>query len=87
MILSHTCRRLDGMEEMVALHMQLFFNSRAHKRFINKSMIDYCEQSSYCRRDILFCDFDMYQHADCNVGCMYCDVCRQICNCRDCIIK
>ena len=67
-------------------HATIFY-SRSHKRFVNKSMVTYCEQSSYCRRDTLFCDFDMYKHADCNVGCMCCDVCKQTCNCDDCIIK
>ena len=62
------------------------FYSRAHKYFINKSMVAYSEQNSYCRHDTLFSDFDMYQHADCNVRCMGCDVCKQTCNCDDCII-
>lgn len=35
------------------------FYSRAHKHFINKSMVAYCEQNSYCRHDTLFSDFDI----------------------------
>ena len=61
------------------------FYSRSQKRFVEKSMIDYCEQSNQCRRNTLFCDFDKYQHANCNVGCMCCDVCKQTCACGDCI--
>ena len=62
------------------------FYSRAQKRFVEKNMIEYCEQTHLCRRDTLFFDFDKYQHAECNVGCMCCDVCRKTCTCGDCIM-
>ena len=64
-------------------HATIFY-SCAHKHFVDKSMVAYCEQNSNCRHDTLFSDFDLYQHADCNVGCMCCDVCKKTCTCDDC---
>ena len=59
--------------------------SRAFNRFVDKNMINYCQQDKYCRRDTLFCDFDKYEHSPSNVGCMCCDVCMQVCQCTTCV--
>ena len=61
------------------------FYSNAFKRFVDKSMIKYCQQDQYCRRDTLFSDFDKYQHSPLNVGCKCCDVCMQVCKCGSCL--
>ena len=61
------------------------FYSNALKRFVDKTMNNYCQQDKYCRRDVLFCDFDKYEHSPCNAGCKCCDVCMQVCKCGNCV--
>ena len=59
-------------------HVTLFYSGQM-KRFVSREMIEYCEQTTCCRRDQLFRDFDLYVHATCNVGCKCCDfVCRNV---------
>ena len=60
-------------------HATIYF-SDSLKRFVNKSMISYCQQKEHCRRDVLFYDFDKYQHDYTNLGCKCCDVCMSACN-------
>ena len=64
-------------------HATLFY-SRKLKRFVSDDMIKYCEQTTCCRRDQLFNDFDLYVHAPCNVGCKCCDICMHKCECDEC---
>lgn len=48
----------DGMPTVVTLYY-----AKSLKRFVDKNMIQYAEQSIICRRDMLFGDFDMYKHS------------------------
>ena len=60
------------------------FYAKSLKRFVEKSMVHYCEQNEHCRRNTLFHNFDLYQRADHNVGCQCCDVYKRSCICSDC---
>ena len=48
------------------------------------SIIKYAQNTSLCRRDMLFTDFDMYIHSQLNTGCKCCDVCLHSCTCEHC---
>ena len=54
----------DGLRTVAALYY-----AKSLKRFVDKTMIQYAEESTSCRRDKLFCDFDTYKHSSINVGC------------------
>lgn len=51
------------------------------------SMINYARNTDVCRRDMLFSDFDMFQHSEQNIGCNCCDICLCNCTCGHCIDK
>ncbi len=53
------------------------------KRHTEKSMVDYTVNSTDCRRDTLFCNFDKYSHIDIG-SCLCCDVCAKSCLCGNC---
>ena len=57
----------QGGRDRKATHVTSFY-SRKLKRFVSDDMIKYCEQTTCCRRDQLFNDFDLFfLHAPCNV--------------------
>ncbi len=63
----------------------LLLTPRTH-RHTEKTMIDYATNSSECRQDVLFNDFDKYTHVDMG-SCLCCDVCAQSCVCGSCDTK
>lgn len=63
----------------------LYFSPQ-QKRFVEKDMLDYCEQDQQCRRDKLFNDFDKYAHSPDNTGCKCCDICKKHCTCGSCFV-
>ena len=69
----------DGLRTVATLYY-----AKNLKRFVDKDMVQYAEQTTTCRRDVLFQDFDVYEHLRCNVGCNCCDVCSLTCTCDDC---
>ena len=64
----------------------IIFARKGGKQYINKQMQDYCDNTTTCRRTILFSDYD-----DCNQSlknsCKCCDLCTHKCNCGDCHIN
>ena len=44
----------------------------------------YTENTTMCRRDVLFSDFDGYSHNDIGKKCSCCDICTSICTCANC---
>lgn len=49
---------------------------------------EYTENTSVCRRDFLFKDFDNYEHLDLGTKCSCCDICTVTCNCEKmCMLK
>lgn len=53
-------------------------------RYCSASMVNYAENTTVCRRDMLFADFDMFHHSQLNTGCKCCDICLSKCNCGYC---
>ena len=53
------------------------------KRNSARSMVDYSENTTKCRRDVLLHDFDSYVHKDMG-KCLCCDVCVKSCTCGTC---
>ena len=69
----------DGLPTVATLYY-----AKSLKRFVDKTMVQYAEESTSCRRDKLFGDFDMYKRSSINVGCNCCDICSLICACDKC---
>lgn len=51
--------------------------------FMDKSMIDYCQNKEVCRREILFQNFD-YSRENKPHGCKCCNICATCCKCINC---
>ena len=47
----------------------------------------YVDNTSQCRRDILFNDMDSYCHVDMGSKCLCCDICMKTCSCGSCDTK
>ena len=71
----------DGLPTVAILYY-----AKTLRRFVDQGMIDYAEQSTVCRRDMLFNDFDMYKHSSANIGCNCCDICAMTCKCDKCSV-
>ena len=54
-------------------------------RFADKEMLEYQNNKTVCRRDILFRDVSNYKHIDLGVRCLCCDICAKICDCGKCV--
>lgn len=52
---------------------------------IDDCMKSYIENTSVCRRDFLFQDFDKYKHSDFGTKCSCCDICTLKCECDNCV--
>ncbi|XP_019858455.1 PREDICTED: uncharacterized protein LOC100633019 [Amphimedon queenslandica] len=50
---------------------------------LDKSIIDYCQNRTVCRRQVLFKDFN-YDPATKPIDCKCCDLCIMICQCENC---
>lgn len=60
---------------------------RKSGKYADERMVEYGTNTSTCRRDILFKDFDNYKHMHNGTLCMCCDVCFKRCNCLECNSK
>ena len=50
----------------------------------NQELKKYMENTTSCRRDILFQDIDNYKHVDMGHLCVCCDICAKKCVCGVC---
>ena len=50
----------------------------------SEHMIHYVENTSTCRRDMLYTHFDNFSHSPYNIGCKCCDICAKTCECTHC---
>ena len=66
-------------------HALLFYNA-ADYRFTTSAMVNYCTNTSVCRRQILFEDFDEHSNIlnPCS-NCFCCDICSPKCSCVMCL--
>ena len=65
----------------------LLFNSARLLKSCSKAMLDYCSNTSICRRNVLFQDFDKTGSAIKGTGCECCDICLKTCKCKSCETK
>ena len=71
-----------GRDGIAALALLLRANSHYH---VDKSITIYQNNTSTCRRDLLFQDMDNYYHLDSGSPCLCCDICASNCKCGLCI--
>lgn len=70
----------DGKPSKAILHITTSVSS-----YVTKEMNNYCMNTDYCRRKLLFKDFDSDTSSEIIVPCKCCDVCVMICDCENCI--
>lgn len=67
------------------LSCSLLFFTEADHQWCSESMIEYCHNSTHCRRKLLFKDFD---HSESVIlpctSCRCCDICMKKCACTFC---
>lgn len=74
----------DGLPSLALL----LIKPGTSKRHTEKSMIDYTSNSTSCRRDVLFCNFDNYSRSRFDLKLyLCCDVCSKSCNCGNCEVN
>ena len=56
-------------------------------RIIESSMREYATNKLSCRRDVLYSNFDGYEHIFTQSLCMCCDLCSKLCDCNECAEK
>ena len=55
---------------------------KGENQHVNKVMEQYCQNTSICRREILFTDYDWTRQKEENCSC--CDICSEKCTCGKC---
>lgn len=63
----------------------LLLHTKKYKR-LDKDMKEYVMNETICRRDILFRNFDGYEHPVELNNCLCCDICSKSCKCSNCKI-
>ena len=66
------------------LSLANLLKTKCTNRCIEKSMNDYVNNGTTCRRDLLFSDMDEYVHHDMGSKRLCCDVCKLVCECGSC---
>ena len=54
-------------------------------KHVTSYMKAYIENTTTCRRNLLFKNFLIYSENSSVIGCKYCDICRKTCMCVKCI--
>ncbi len=62
----------------------LLSHKRGGKFVCEKSMLQYENNSTICRRNLLFQNIDNYKPFQTDYKCMCCDVCKRVCQCGSC---
>lgn len=65
----------------------LLLTRKKVRQHVDKKMQNYYKNSEYCRRDLLFKDFDEYTGSFTETLCACCDVCSKNCGCGECQAK
>ena len=60
---------------------EAYNKSRHH---IDQAMANYASNTTICRREVLFKDFDNYVTPSFTSKCVCCDVCTKLCSCNNC---
>ena len=69
----------DGLLSTATLYHHI-----GRKLSVDDCIKNYTCNTSVCRRDFLFQDFDEYQHCDFGTKCSCCDICMLKCDCDQC---
>ena len=73
-----------GRDGHPSLALLLKVKGRQRNREVDKSMMEYQNNDTVCRRDVLFNDMDNYKHDNATPKCLCCDVCAVNCTCHSC---
>ena len=71
-----------GRDGLPACAVLMFRRPRQH---VEESMLEYCNNTTLCRRELLLKDFDEYGSSDIPRMCMCCDICIVVCECSECM--
>ncbi len=52
----------------------------------SQTMIEYFNNKTQCRRELMFRQFDKFCRSPINVGCNCCDICMKNCTCKNCSV-
>ena len=69
----------EGQDFMAALLWSPLLNVHS-----DDAMVDYCLNTTKCRRDVMFSNYDNYTN-NARSLCNCCDVCSIVCECAHCI--
>ena len=72
-----------GRDGLPALAMLLV--TKCKKYLKSESIVEYMENNTVCRRDALFGGMESYEHLDMGTKCLCCDVCKEQCECGNCV--
>lgn len=64
--------------------LALLLSVNRMKQFCDKNMISCLQNTTTCRRDVLFEQMDNYHHLQLETKCMCCDICVASCECGAC---
>ena len=69
------------------LSCALLMHCKGDRQLVSKSMLEFCQKSDKCRREMLFYGFDNFQRIDkpCT-PCRCCDFCAKSCCCGNCVM-
>ena len=81
MILKGIYKQLVEQDGKQSEALLLNKKSRHH---IDQATADYASNTTICRREVLFKDFDNYVTPSFRSKCMCCDVCTKLCSCNNC---
>ena len=62
----------------------VLFHSSTEQRITSPLIREYCKNSTTCRRDLLFRNFDRYDGLKPCFQCLCCDICARSCVCEHC---
>ena len=72
-----------GRDGQISCALLVYSRSDIHKNYTSEHMIEYCKNSTQCRKEVLFRDFQDCQDIG-STGCLCCDVCKKQCICGKC---
>ena len=66
-------------------HATIILVKRSMPKTVEHEMKVYINNTSTCRRDILFNEMEGYKHTDTQLKCLCCDICSKTCTCNNCL--
>ena len=74
---------LAGRDGQTSCSLLVCSKSDLRQGYTSEHIIKYCQNSTQCRKEILFKDFEGCQNVR-SASCLCCDVCKEQCKCGEC---